>query len=671
VRELRVHGVGPGQETRMLGVTSANDLEIVAVGNGTRIVRRAGPPDGTELYSWADLTADSRSRWWMLYLPFILINAAGFSFDPNAKKWAKAHGWICRGLAAGATASYVLWAAEVLVDLIGWQWRHRLLALHPIADNYWLHGLVRYGLLGLSWVALIALLGGLFWLVRSRVSRTSVDGSASRSAGLLVFHAVLAAGAVAAVAGMAVARHHQPALLVGDLVVGLGLAQGVGLALLWLVALVARRRPVGAAEATLGIAAANAAFAGTVMLAVRYLQRFPTLPKPASVTPLRGGPELALAGTLVWAVLGGGVAAAVTALYIWRTKQTSADLAPSGTDITADRPAAIPPGLVRRTGQARRSARLSHGAIYPASVFAAAFVIGGGVYIAYLVVRAGSPWNTQLAAGPGSWVTALGGVLLTALPLAVWRQINPLGKSSQRFHFLGDVWDVMLLWPAQFHPLSVPAYTDQTTDDLVRRITSHLASGEHLLISSHSEGTVLSYLALCHLERERVDLQRVTFVTYGSPLNGLYALAFPNGFSNCQNLATKLGGWVNFWRLTDPIGAPIFQSTPYRGNGNSYTSQKSQVLSVGPGHSRDVLLCDPAFPPPAGYVDPALVTAPLERDRQAYVDLAVHSYYLCEPLLKWFVHEAKTKTSVVVAGGLVDVSDGSTAEVSAEGSGRS
>ena len=86
-------------------------------------------------------------------------------------------------------------------------------------------------------------------------------------------------------------------------------------------------------------------------------------------------------------------------------------------------------------------------------------------------------------------------------------------------------------------------------------------------------------------------------------------------------LLTKLDGdgshprWRNLFRLTDPVGGPIFCR----------------------GDRVDVCVADPAT---SGAIDDPR-EPPLEVDRDPWTDLAIHSHYLRERVVKRAVDEIK------------------------------
>ncbi len=180
---------------------------------------------------------------------------------------------------------------------------------------------------------------------------------------------------------------------------------------------------------------------------------------------------------------------------------------------------------------------------------------------------------------------------------------NARSRASRRQ--LGKVWDVLSFWPRRFHPLAAPCYAERAVPEFRDRIRYHLLQGKTVIVSSHSQGTVIAFAALLQIatERERVGfdlptfdentmddgiesnsyasiagskrrlppdaLTRVGLVTFGSPLSTLYGRFFPENFGApglFQGLRNRLAtlkpsgkkAWRNLWRPTDYIGQRVF-----------------------------------------------------------------------------------------------------------------
>src|SRR5262249_20089029 len=120
-------------------------------------------------------------------------------------------------------------------------------------------------------------------------------------------------------------------------------------------------------------------------------------------------------------------------------------------------------------------------------------------------------------------------------------------------------------WPRWFHPLAPPCYTERAIPELQCRILRLTAAGGRVVLSAHSQGTIVATVALRMLPAEH--RARIAYVTYGSPLTYLYPTLFPDHFPAVhRGLAGSLAPdaaaagyarWRNFWRRTDPIGGPV------------------------------------------------------------------------------------------------------------------
>jgi len=237
----------------------------------------------------------------------------------------------------------------------------------------------------------------------------------------------------------------------------------------------------------------------------------------------------------------------------------------------------------------------------------------------------------SFAAGPdGSFASPLFGIeglsffhtaAATATVLYLFpgiQLIRATTKSRASRRQIGKVWDVLSFWPRRFHPLAAPCYAERAVPEFRNRVRDHLADGKGVVVSAHSQGTVIAFAALLQIaaEDEEVTLdipqmpdlphgksyseldavvQRslypkkyqsseapppaaqqdkeplgcVGLVTFGSPLSALYGPLFPWHFgtagrfealrNDLAELPNEEGpAWRSLWRPTDYIGQRVF-----------------------------------------------------------------------------------------------------------------
>ncbi|WLW57415.1 hypothetical protein [Streptomyces sp. YU58] len=151
----------------------------------------------------------------------------------------------------------------------------------------------------------------------------------------------------------------------------------------------------------------------------------------------------------------------------------------------------------------------------------------------------------------GSWLIGLGFILLVT-----WGRRAYKDPSARRT--IGILWDVGTFWPRAAHPFAPPCYAERAVPDLTWRMATWTrATGGRLVISGHSQGSVLAAAAAWQLEP--AVRKRVALLTYGSPLERLYGRWFPAHFGPgaLSALHHDVDCWRNLHRPTDPIGGPV------------------------------------------------------------------------------------------------------------------
>lgn len=189
----------------------------------------------------------------------------------------------------------------------------------------------------------------------------------------------------------------------------------------------------------------------------------------------------------------------------------------------------------------------------------------------------------------------LGGTRLSADDAATWRLTETLPVAIARTSFwallaflllgvirsranpdslkrVGNIWDVITFWPRPFHPFAVRPYAERAVPEL--RTYLDTARPDRLIVSAHSQGSVLAFAALLPLVRSgRAEtIAGIELVTFGTPLRSLYLRAFPRyvKLSDIDEVRAALGprhpseegprGWTNVFRFTDHVGRALFAS---------------------------------------------------------------------------------------------------------------
>ena len=158
---------------------------------------------------------------------------------------------------------------------------------------------------------------------------------------------------------------------------------------------------------------------------------------------------------------------------------------------------------------------------------------------------------------------------------------------------VGIVWDLATFWPRAVHPFSPPCYAERAVPQLLERVHASAGEGGTVVLSAHSQGTVIAAAVALRLAPE--DRARVAVLTYGSPLRRLYSRMFPAYFgpTALADLADSLRTptdvrWRNLWRATDPIGGPI--AGPTADDGTPLQPPAPALASVDVRLARDPAL---------------------------------------------------------------------------------
>jgi hypothetical protein len=154
------------------------------------------------------------------------------------------------------------------------------------------------------------------------------------------------------------------------------------------------------------------------------------------------------------------------------------------------------------------------------------------------------------------------GVAIAGLALpAIMGFLYAAWNDPSRRRTIGILWDVGTFWPRSYHPLCPPCYAERAVPDLQRRMWWLHDNGGRVMLTSHSQGTVLAAAALVQPGCRPVDDQPA-LITFGSPLIKLYGWGFPAYFGPgllgplAPGGSARVSDWHNFHYPTDPIGGP-------------------------------------------------------------------------------------------------------------------
>jgi hypothetical protein len=667
VVELRVHGVGGSPPEGLLGVASASDC-VQEAGDGETFFVSRRDDRRVQGYIWGALTERPLLQpLWLFLLPFTFVNVAGWMHRPLAELRGGWMGWVrlFRGLVlligAAFTASYFFWLANLVINRLyqGQTWMH--FASSPR---------IRVALGG----GIVLLLLGALYLVAGATQRhfeafdppESVIARAARSAtdegepapaaprdidladprfwsrpvyarNLLVVHLLVGVLATALVTATAWIRAAPEDMLGGIAVPGTVSPLGI--------AVLATYTTEIALWGIVGLLAVHLAGWGGARPA--GVHRFRWLPPVTTATlgvamgtmfiyalPLLFGAHSAGRVAVLSVSFGIGTLAAIPAgigLAVWYVRRRREELRmatsgqpparvppdPPGRD--GDEPHGATPAMYRRIAGSRTVSDAGRNATTLLTAMATAFLVSALLQFRFGVFHQ-LAWSVRI----GEIIAAAGtGALLVFL-------VRNARKPNER-RIVGILWDVLTFWPRRFHPFGVRPYAERAVPDIETRLVRLVRHyNRRVILSCHSQGTVLGYAALVQLPDDVVH--EVAYLTYGAPLRQLYEMAFPAYFSkqDYADLRRRLfddgesppPSWRSFYRLTDYIGTTVFE---------------------------DPTLEDPVPDPAEG---PEVSDLPLDRPlgdpfpdppRTAWSELLLHSYYNREPQLKAWLRELRTR----------------------------
>jgi len=197
--------------------------------------------------------------------------------------------------------------------------------------------------------------------------------------------------------------------------------------------------------------------------------------------------------------------------------------------------------------------------------------------LARVVARLGLASHYGTLAGIGVIVLAL----VTALLLKV---VYDAARRPDSARALGILWDLASYWPRAAHPFVPPCYMQKAVPELMARVRAYWEDGYRVVLSGHSQGTLLTIATAMRLAAEDGTAagQGLGLVMGGSQLQWAYPRIFPAvvNYDSYRAVLTAVGGrWYVLARGTDPLGGPVLSWNLRTGNGEL----TADVLTGGPG----------------------------------------------------------------------------------------
>ncbi len=671
VVELRVHGVGGGSPESLLGVASPETVRVAGEGPTGFWARRS--QRRVEGYWWGRLTsAPVLQPLWIILLPFTLLNLAGWMHQPLRDRTKPTSGWWA--------VRYLLWLLGYLLTGVYAAWTG-VLVVDLVIVRWWLNGRVTSVALASAAAAAVLAVAVLYLIARhvqggyegkrpprpiaksAEANSVSKGATGARFAGerdlaapsfwkhgrgvglLLVTHSLLALAVILgpiARSGLRLASGApgSDTALRYDVVVSWVLRATVVtlvvLAVLTVIERVAfdrdKRRSSALYDGTehSGFRWCGQAVAATVAvaLAIGGLSGVERLLRTRIASD--GSPYQDLDVAF-------GVAAIVFAAMVswrlaehWRVQRRifaelgggTAQRAPNDEEPQRRQ---ISEPMRRRTAWARSMSEALRNIDLVLSIPALFFLVAAVLALFGFSLR--PLWQERIAA-LGNTIIFMG---MSTILVFLWRE----GRRTARRRQVGIIWDVLTFWPRRIHPWAIRPYAERAVPELQERLCSHITRDRGLILSAHSQGTVIAVAALAQFmpasgtdDPDRDVLRHIALVTYGSPIAQLYERFFPAYFHRTltRGLGDRLfddgiapaASWRNFYRETDYIGKALFAGDD----------------------AVDRVLDDPALQPDIDDLALADVVADSpDPVREAFAMLALHSDYNGEAQLReWVEH---------------------------------
>ncbi|WP_315098505.1 hypothetical protein [uncultured Cellulomonas sp.] len=215
-----------------------------------------------------------------------------------------------------------------------------------------------------------------------------------------------------------------------------------------------------------------------------------------------------------------------------------------------------PTRWVRKVAMMRFVGDHSRAVAIPLVVMTMAGVVGLAVFLTRVWI---------LDSGTPMFLVDVGTTVAVAFPPLYVLVLASAWRNERWRRVLGSLFDVGSFFPRAFHPFAPPAYAERAVPELTRRIWRLHDNGGRVVLTAHSQGSVIAAAVVGRRSPGRADGEpTVGVVTLGSPLGKLYRWAFPALFSDgfLAGIADGRAGigpvlWQNVYYATDYIGGAV------------------------------------------------------------------------------------------------------------------
>jgi hypothetical protein len=197
-------------------------------------------------------------------------------------------------------------------------------------------------------------------------------------------------------------------------------------------------------------------------------------------------------------------------------------------------------------------------------------------------VLAGPVRSLHLATYYGT-IGGLGVIVLALVTALLLKVVYDAARRPNSGRQLGVLWDLASYWPRVAHPFIPPCYMQKAVPELLDRARRYRAEGCRVVLSAHSQGTLLTVaVAMRMAAEEQGTCQDLGLVMGGSQLQWAYPRIFPSVVNYAcyqEVLEAVQGRWYVLARGTDPLGGPVLSWDLRAGEDGRLTGE---ALATGP-----------------------------------------------------------------------------------------